>query len=300
VTHTTQRRATLAILASAVLWGTWWLPLREIHQLGLGGVTAITGGYAAAALLMLPVAAWQWRKVIACGWRSVIAGVGLATAMALWSDGLVHGNVARVTLLFYLAPIWGTLLARAVLKEPITALRLAAILLGLTGAAVLLGGPEGPPLPRDKAEWYGLIAGMTYSVALLFVNKTADRPDIGRTFLLLLFAAPIYWLLGTGDPVAFTAGDLLGSMPWLILFAALWIVPVIWLTLYGGSRLDPGRVAILLILEIVFAITTAAIFAGEAFGWQEAAGALAIIIAGVIEDLPRLTRAVRNRRQSGA
>lgn len=271
------------------------MPLRETHQLGLGGLTAITAGYAAATVLMLPFAAWHWRKVIACGWLSVAAGAGLATAMVLFSDGLVHGNVARVTLLFYLAPIWGTLLARAVLKEPITALRLGAILLGLTGATILLGGLEGPPLPRDKAEWYGLFAGIIYSIALLFVNVTADKSNVGRTFLLLLFAAPMYWLLGTGEVLAFTAKDLIRSIPWLICFAAIWIVPVIWLTLYGGSRLDPGRVAILLILEVVVAITTAAIFAGEAFGWQETAGAIAIITAGMIEEIPKLTRAFRKR-----
>ena len=46
---------TLAILASTVLWGTWWIPLRTLDALGLGSIWTTGGGLLIPLLVMLPV-----------------------------------------------------------------------------------------------------------------------------------------------------------------------------------------------------------------------------------------------------
>jgi len=285
-------RVRLALVGSAFLWGTWWLPLRAIHGLGLGGSLAVSAGFALATLLLAPWVVLRWRSLLTCGWISLACAVTFAAAFAFWSEGLIHGNVARVTLLFYLAPVWGTVLARVVLHEPITWLRWLAIVLGLAGAALLLGDLGGVPLPQDRAEWLGLIGGVFWALALLFVNLSADRPDMGRAFLIVAATAPAYMLVGAGDAPA-SAVDWPAAAAWLGVFAVVWIIPVVWLTLYGASRMDPGRVAIILILEVVVAIISSAILAGEPFGLTEAVGAVAIIGAGVLESVPGLWRSAR-------
>ena len=288
------RRVRLALVGSAFLWGTWWLPLRAIHGLGMGGSLAVSAGFALATLLLAPWVILRWRSLLACGWVSLACAGTFAAAFALWSEGLIHGSVARVTLLFYLAPVWGTVLARFVLHEPITWLRWLAIAMGLAGAALLLGDIGGVPLPRDRAEWLGLAGGVFWALALLFVNLSAGRPDLARAFLIVAATAPAYMLVGADAPSSEV--DWPGALLWLGVFAVAWIIPVVWLTLYGASRMDPGRVAIILILEVAVAIVSAAIVAGEWLDGLEIVGAVAIIGAGVLESLPALWRGARGRK----
>ena len=75
----------------------------------------------------------------------------------------------------------------------------------------------------------------------------------------------------------------LRCVPWLLAFAGIWMLPVVWLTIFGASRLDPVRVAIFLMLEIVVGVSTAALLAGEPFGARELAGAVLILGASGVE-----------------
>ena len=62
----------------------------------------------------------------------------------------------------------------------------------------------------------------------------------------------------------------------VVALALIWLLPVIGLTVYGASRLDPGRVAIFLMLEIVIGLASAAWLLDEPFGVRETIGALLI------------------------
>jgi drug/metabolite transporter (DMT)-like permease len=57
----------------------------------------------------------------------------------------------------------------------------------------------------------------------------------------------------------------------------------IWLTLYGSSRIDPARAAILLMFEVVVGLLSAAILTNEPISASELLGAALILAAGVSE-----------------
>jgi drug/metabolite transporter (DMT)-like permease len=199
----------------------------------------------------------------------------------------VRGQVARVILLFYLTPVWSTLLGRLLLGEAITARRVLTIALGFGGMLVIFGAEAGPPLPRSVADWMGLISGMTWGLSMVYVNKTAARPLLDRMVVQFVFLAPLFYLLtllpgGRGLAEAPT-GLYAGSTLWLAAFALLWMLPLVWLTYFGASRLDPGRVAIFLMLEIVIGLGSAALLTDEPFGLRELAGAVLIMSAGLTE-----------------
>ena len=65
----------------------------------------------------------------------------------------------------------------------------------------------------------------------------------------------------------------------------LWMLPVVWLTIFGASHLGPGRVAIFLMLEIVVGLTTASLLTDEPFGMRELIGAVLITSACGVEML---------------
>ena len=282
----------LAILWSALLWGTLWIPLRQLDTAGVSGPAAITAGFLLPLVLLLPSALARRQSILAGGWPLWMAGLLLALSIALYSEGLLRGTVARVLLSFYLTPVWSTLFERLLLGEPITRRRIVTILLGLAGMAVIFGGEAGLPLPRSSAEWMGLMAGVTWGLAMVFVKRTGSRPIFDRVFVHFVFLAPLF-LLATAIPGGNSSGGLeiqavVDSTIWLMVFAVVWMLPVIWLTIFGASHLGPGRVAIFLMLEIVVGLTTASLLTDEPFGVRELIGAVLITGAcGVELAVPR-------------
>lgn len=278
----------VAILCSALLWGTLWIPLRRMHEVGLGDASATTASFLLPLVLLLPFALGRWRGIVAGGFALAIAGSCLAVAIALYAEGLVRAQVARVILLFYLTPVWSTVLARVLLGEAITRRRVMTVVLGLAGMVVIFGVGSGIPLPSAAGEWMGLTAGVAWAVSMVFLNRAASRSLFDRVFVQFVFLGPVFFvvtLIPGGSAVSLEARALLDAAPWLLVFALVWMLPVVWLTVFGASRLDPGRVAILLMAEIVVGLTTALLLTDEAFGPREVIGAVLIMGAIGVETI---------------
>jgi drug/metabolite transporter (DMT)-like permease len=80
---------------------------------------------------------------------------------------------------------------------------------------------------------------------------------------------------------------------WAALAALGWLLPVSWLLLWGARFLEPGRVSLLLLLEVAVAAISAALLAGEPFGLREGLGCLLILTAGALEGAAELRPARR-------
>ncbi len=80
------------------------------------------------------------------------------------------------------------------------------------------------------------------------------------------------------------------ALPLAAAIGLLWILPATWLLLWGAAHLDPGRVSILLMLEVVAASVSASLLTDEPFGWREAVGCVLILSAGLVEAAPVLRR----------
>ena len=284
------------VAVAAVFWGLWWLPLRGLQDLvepGIGPAALNLWLYAVAALVLLPVL-WARRGRLAMGGLPLaVAAVLFGLAIIAWNGALQTGQVVRVTLLFYLAPIWGTLLERIVLGESVGGRRLVAIALGFGGALVLLADGW-PPVPRALGDWLGLGAGMVFagSATAARYGRVDSRALTALAFLAAAVVAGAAAAFATDRP----ALPSLGSLGWIAAVSLLWLVPVTWALLWGAGRLDPGRLALLMLLEVVAAAVSAALLAGEPFGLREAAGCVLILAAGALEALGQRNARSETRR----
>ncbi len=278
--------AAVAVAGSALLWGVWWLPLRRLEEAGMSGFQVNLSIYLVLALAALPYLRHCWQGPLrAHAVPFFVATLLMGLALLGWNLALLWGEVVRVSLLFYLTPIWASILSVMFLHVRFGLGRAATVLCGLAGAMIVLSGKGGGwPLPRETADWLALASGMLFAGSLVMTRRwpvISGLPLTLSCFAVVALGSAVMVLV-RGE-----AGTLVAMSPLLLLAAtlvgALWILPATWLMLWGAGRIDAGRVSIILLLEIPVAAISATLIAGEPFGWREAAGCLLVLLAGLLE-----------------
>jgi drug/metabolite transporter (DMT)-like permease len=174
-----------------------------------------------------------------------------------------------------------------VLGQPISARRIMTIVLGLAGMLVVFGAEAGSPSSISTADWMGLAAGAAWAVAMVASHRAGSSPVFDRVLAHFVFLGPVFLLvtLVPGDAAApgFELPLDRASLLWMLAFALIWMLPVVWLTIFGASHIAPGRFAILLMLEIAVGLTSVALLTDEPLGAREIIGALLILGASGAE-----------------
>lgn len=278
--------ATLASLFAGIIFGVFWIPIRALEGAGFQGPWAAMVYSALPALLVSPIYCLRRDELRLANWKPLIGGVLGGVAMALYSLSFLYTEVMRAILLFYMMPIWGFMLGRIVLNDPITPPRWLAIVFGFLGMGIVLGTDAGLPLPRNGGDWMALGSGITFAFAaiLMLVDEKVSVWTHGANFFAfsaLISGGAGLWMIGSiGAP---DWGALRDVIIWLLPFAVLVTIPAGFATIYGPKKLNPGVVSLLFMLEIAVAAITAAILTDEPFGLRHALGVLLITCAGLFE-----------------
>ena len=105
------------ILSGALVWGLIWYPYRVLQETGVSGPLATLITYSLAMLcgaFMLPRV---WRELPRAGWWAVALVLSAGWSNLGYVLAILHGEVMRVLLLFYLAPLWTILFSYWLLGE---------------------------------------------------------------------------------------------------------------------------------------------------------------------------------------
>jgi drug/metabolite transporter (DMT)-like permease len=276
---------TVSVAASALFWGSSWVPLREIVHTGIPESWSGVLIFAVPALIVLPLALYRWRTIRAGGWPLLMVALGVGACNALFAVALTFGEVGMIVLLFYLSPIWATILERLVLGTPLTRHRLLGLALGLAGMVVLQGLGGRWPLPANLAEWMGLAAGLCWAAGLVATNVARESSVLDKTSLQFFCATLVGFLLvlGLDRDAAWPQLATIGTaMPWIVM-TAIWMIFAMALSLWGATRMSPARASMLLMLEVLVAIGSAARLAGEPVGLNKILGGALILSAGLVD-----------------
>ncbi|MGX9356277.1 DMT family transporter [Roseobacteraceae bacterium S113] len=282
--------AALGLLLGGAMWGLYWIPVRGFAMLGLSGSWPGIVMYVLAWGALVPFV-WRIRAGLLSQWRTlVLSGLFTGAAFSLYSTSLVYTDVVRSILLFYLTPIWGTLLGLMFLGERLEARRVLGLSCGLGGLFVVLGGETGLPLPRNTGDWLALSSGMAWALGSLGLYKARGIPVSGQIFafvsgalVVAVLAVVVEMQLGRGLP---SAAILATAAPWALL-SVVYVVPMLFLTIWPATMLSPARVGLLLMSEVVVGLASAAFLSGEAFGWREGFGGVLIVGAALLEVAPK-------------
>ncbi len=278
----------LAVLATALLWGTFWLPARAL-QVGAPWATLYASSFTFFALVPLMVRRWSViRELGAVDW---FIGVMMAFSVAAFSEAFVHGEVAKVIVLFYGAPAWATVFERLIIGTPIGPKRLAAIGLGVLGVLIVFGLGDVMPVPSTSSDWMAIFSSVTWTLSLTLLKKRPVRKSVDRLLVVSPFLLPAFafMMMLSAAPPAMVVWDLDFELAaWMLGFALIWLTLIVFGTVYAAARMSPGRVAILMMFEVVVGLVSAALLTQETIGARELIGAVLVMSAGVVE-LVRLT-----------
>ena len=294
--------ASVIVLCVGVFWGVYWVPVRAIAALGLNGAWGTGAITLAAMLFLLPFVAGKTHLFRDTGLVGVVSIALGGTAFALYSIGFLYGKVALVVLLWFFSPVWSVLIAKFILRWQVPKLRLVAIGVGLAGLFIMLGGEGSVPVPRSLGEWMAFIGGLIWAGATAGMRLKSRVPPLPAAFVFALGATLTSFAVAPFlEPLPAIAGE---DAVWVgitvLATGGLWwglsIAGLMWATI----RLDPARVGILLMPEVIFGALTAAIFAGETLSASEMIGGGLVILCGVLEVWPTKANAGHPRAAKNA
>ncbi|MGH6873388.1 MAG: DMT family transporter, partial [Aestuariivirgaceae bacterium] len=175
-----ETRAKLACAYSGLVWGLFWIPLRQLEHTGIPGLWANLTFYLAPLVVVLPFLPFRWRSIARGGLDLQLKGMITALGLICYSVAVLYTDVVRAMLLFYLTPIWSALLARLILGDPITPVRWVAMAIGFAGMVVILNDGAGLPLPSNAGDWLAVLSGIGWAVAAvsLRIGKSLDPLEL--------------------------------------------------------------------------------------------------------------------------
>lgn len=279
----------LAMIGSSIFWGSMWYPLRAVEAAGIPAALAGALCYGVPLIPLLPFLFTRRRELAQGGWRVALCGGSLACCNILFAVAVVMGEVGIIILLFYLSPIWSTILERIFMKMPLTPVRWIGIGLALLGLVILQGVGGRWPWPSNLAEWMGLAAGLCWAVALLTARMWSHITVLDKSIAQFGCALPVGLLVfvavgnqhGPGGWPALSI--ILDAAPWIAAAAFIWVVPAMVLSLWGAGHLAPGRASILMTTEVIVGVGSAVWLAGEDLGWHKIIGGVLIVSASLLE-----------------
>lgn len=272
------------ILSGALVWGLLWYPYRILQDAGVSGSLATLITYLFALLSGTLVFPQAWRELPRVGWWGL-----LLILSAGWSNfgyvlAMLHGEVMRVLLLFYLAPVWTILFSYWLLSEQLNRYGYLVIALSLSGAFIMLWEPQlGVPFPQNLAEWVGLSAGMGFALSNVVSRRAAHLTVAAKSSSVLLgtvlLTIPLLCWQGDVTPQL----QAMAGQSWLLLgLLGVVLCSTSFAVQYGISRLAANRAIILFLSELVFAAGSSYLLAGELMGLRDWIGALLIIAASLL------------------
>jgi drug/metabolite transporter (DMT)-like permease len=273
----------LSLLVGASLWGIVWYPYRLLGQAGLDGAWASVLTYGVALVVGTALFLGHWRDVMRAPWACLLMGLAIGWSNLAYVVGVLEGEVMRVLLLFYLAPLWTVPLAHALLGERLDLRGAVVMAIAMAGAAVMLWHPGlGIPWPVSRAEWLGVLAGFFFALGNVLVRRLAALRDSTKSLAIWagVVAASVLYLPWAPTPA--DAAMRVAATSWEIWVPVGFALLAMSLALqYGLSRVPANRAIVILLFELVVAAVASYCLTGERMRAQDWFGGSLIALASL-------------------
>ncbi len=274
--------ACLALLINTMIGGLMWWPLKKTAAIGLEPLGCIFLISATGFLFSLILSPRSLRLFMDRSdlWINFLLS-GFAIVLLNW--GLILGDAVRVTLFFFLNPIWTVSLCFIFRRKSFRLINILTLVLAMLGAILMLQlNGSATTLPQNTAEWLGLAAGFTFTLDGLRISQ--QRKISAATRALAMFAGTavvsgvLFFSLSRTVPWnSFYKLDTFGVLLILTMAAGVFIANLA--LQFGASRLSPGLASTLELSEIFFTGISVAFLTDANLSWVLLLGGVFILVA---------------------
>lgn len=270
------------LLASSIGWGLTWLPLKALNDMGLDSLQLIFIAFSAGALVLLPWLISQFASWKAYGGLMLLIALVGGFANTSFQAAIYHGDVIRVMILFYMLPVWTVLGGRLFLHERIDALRAIAVLLCLSGAFIILEAWQASWSQISLVDLMAVGSGLGLAITIILFRLTQTIPVTSKVAWVFIGCSTLTGITLSVMPVNATIPDN-NALFWAILYGGGGITLISLGTQWAVTRLEAGRSAVIIVMELVAAVLSVALLTDSELKWTEIIGGLMVIIAALLE-----------------
>ncbi len=281
----TNLNAIFACLVAATLWGLYWIPLRFLDNSGISGLWASVLIYFVSFFFIFP----RFYSLRADFYASKTLYILLAI-FAGWTNlgfvlALLEGEVVRVMILFYLSPVWATLLAFFILNERLKRRNIFALVLAVAGVFLISWHPEIEFMKSfDRADFYAISSGLAFAVTNILVRKIG-----GLTHAVKMCSSWFGVIVLAGCGILLTQDSFpmitLNNLILIIVLGFPLMIIMTWTAQYAVSNLPIYLSSVLFLFEIIVGAVSAVMLANELITVIQFIGIVMILSAGLINTI---------------
>lgn len=272
----------LSLLVAATLWGVSWYPLRLLEQVGFSGLWTAVIVYGIPMIIGLIVYFRILPEIRRHPWLLLIVLLGNGWCNVSFIVAVLDGEIMRVLLLFYLSPLWTTILGWIFLGEHLSRLSLVTLIIAMVGAMVMLWDPSiGAPWPTNVADWLAISSGLTFSAANVSLRRLQDVSLRVKTIVSWagVTAVALLWIVAIDHQPPSVAGEV---WLWVTLLGPIVVVAMTFSVFYGVTHLPVHRSAVILLFELVIGAISSQLLTHEVITASEWVGGSLIMLAAYL------------------
>lgn len=274
-------KAMALVFVGSTVWGLLWIPLRWLDEVGIVGLWST---FTFMFLPVIPLLLWKGPALLADRKNHrayFFTGGFIGLGFVLYCTGLIFGSVTKTTLLFYLTPVWSSLLGMVILGERAGVGRWLANAMGIGGCALILG-ITGNEISFDATDWLGFLSGVVWAAGSVGLRLYPDADFFGATIMQYLLGSVIVLVaIGyAGTPVPDMTA-VIDGFP-IAIVATLVFLPTMMIIFRINQYISPGLVGLLMISEAVVAVISAWILLGERLATMQWVGAGLVLATAVL------------------
>jgi len=269
----------ICLLISSCLWGVFWYPLRQLEGLGLPGLWSTAIIFGSALTFSLVLVGLRRARIRSHPLLLILLAIASGWCNVAFIQAVLSGNVVRVTLLFYLSPLWTVLLGRLILGERLQRSAQITMCIAMTGALVMLWDRRlGFPWPQSQADWLAISSGLGFALSNVLVRKLYEEDIWIKTIFAWIgvVAFAVIGILLSASPAPAVA---MNTIVLTVVIGGGAMVCMTLLVLYGLTHMPAHRAAVILLFEILAGAVSAQWLTDEVVLIQEWTGGLLIVAA---------------------
>ena len=279
--------ALVPILILTLVWGCNWPVLKMgVEELAPLTFRSLTLPFAALGMLAVTLVGGESVRIPRAWWGRValLSFLNIAAWNGLVLFGVQQLPAGRSAILAYTMPLWATLIAMAVLHEPINTRKTVGLLLGMLGMGILLGDDIRHIRTAPTGALMILLAAISWACGTVLLRKW--KPPLPQNalsgWMMLVGWLPLALLAPFLDPHPASYLTTLSGRTWFAILYNICLAGTLahwaWFTL---ARTLPVAVSSLSSLPVpVVGVLSGMLFLGERPGATEFV-ALGLVLASL-------------------